>query len=368
MVGIEAFRRGLRRLATAVTLAMAIASAAHAQTPPLPNPSAPVDFAAVAGGPETFSPADTQPAGTAPSYYAGEGSEPTAPRMEMSLWDTITDSLFGDVYAPGRWRPLPLRTFFSEGWLEPWAGAPAGKDDLTPRHGWLGAFDGVFYRLWLTTFTYSHNLNKPYHGDQYSGLYQIFLPFSRRFEILMNVPFVVSNGTVSPNHAYTHEFGDLLISPRVLLSETAATTQLFSLNINVPTGTPGTGNGIMALRPRYEFWTNPGGPWVVRGGSSFFVPMNNNYSHSHTAYDGDLAIGRYFRPHDVPIGDLVLYAAANWSIPLDGTTKANTYFGVGPGTRFHIAKNFFFLHYWEFPLVGPHPYTYTMSTALLKVF
>ncbi|HKM52521.1 MAG TPA: hypothetical protein VJY33_03865 [Isosphaeraceae bacterium] len=222
MVGIEAVRCGLRRLATAVTLAMAIASAAQAQTPPLPNPSAPADFAAVAGGPETFSPPpDTQPAGTAPSYYAGEGTEPTAPRMEMSLLETITDSLFGDVYAPGRWRPLPLRTFFSEGWFEPWAGAPAGKDDLTPRHGWLGAFDGVFYRLWLTTFTYSHNLNQPYHGDRYSGLYQIFLPFSRRFEILMNVPFVVSNGTVSPNHAYTHEFGDLLISPRVLLSETA---------------------------------------------------------------------------------------------------------------------------------------------------
>ena len=94
-----------------------------ARTPPLPNPSAPADFATAAGGPETFSPpADTQPTGTAPSYYAGEGTEPTAPRVEMSLWDTITDSLFGDVYAPGRWRPLPLRTFFSEGWFEPWAG------------------------------------------------------------------------------------------------------------------------------------------------------------------------------------------------------------------------------------------------------
>src|SRR5271157_5765438 len=91
MVGIESVRRGLRRLATAVTLAMAIASTARAQTPPLPNPSAPADFAAVAGGPETFSPPDTQPAGVAPSYYAGEGTEPTAPRMDMSLWDTITD-------------------------------------------------------------------------------------------------------------------------------------------------------------------------------------------------------------------------------------------------------------------------------------
>ena len=104
-----------------------------------------------------------------------------------------------------------------------------------------GAFDGVFYRLWLTTFTYSHNLNQPYHGDRYSGLYQIFLP------ILAAVrdpherdAFVVSNGTVCAEPRRTPmSLATCWISPRVLLSETAATTQLFSLNINVPTGTPG---------------------------------------------------------------------------------------------------------------------------------
>ncbi|MBV8487091.1 MAG: hypothetical protein JO161_02315, partial [Planctomycetaceae bacterium] len=176
MQGIQAGRRGLRRLATAVTFAMALTAAAHAQTPTLPNLSVPADFATVAGGPETFSPAaDIQPLGSAPSYYAGEGTQPTAPRVEMSLWDTITDSLFGDVYAPGRWRPLPLRTFFSEGWFEPWASGPAGQDGLTPRHGWLGAFDDVFFRLWLTRFTYFNRLDQPFHGNRYSGLYQIFL-------------------------------------------------------------------------------------------------------------------------------------------------------------------------------------------------
>jgi hypothetical protein len=70
----------------------------------------------------------------------------------MGLFDTILDSLFGDVYAEGRWRPLSLGTFFSEGWLEPWASAPSGREGLTPRHGWLATFDGVFYRLWFTTF------------------------------------------------------------------------------------------------------------------------------------------------------------------------------------------------------------------------
>jgi hypothetical protein len=309
-----------------------------------------------------------QPALAVPSYNSGQGSAPAAPRIEMSLLDTIIDSLVGDVYAEGRWRPLSLGTFFSEGWLEPWASGPAGQDGMTPRQGWLGAFDDVFYRLWLTTFGYFNRLNEPFHGERYSGLYQIYLPFSRRFEIRMDVPFVVSNGTKAPNHGYTSQFGDLVISPRFLLSETTAMTQIFAVDIRTPTGSPATGNGAMAIQPNYQFWLNPAGPWVVRGGSGIYVPMNTAQAPGHTAYTGDLAVGRYFTPHDVPFGDLVLYVNTTRSIPLDGTTKTNTYFGIGPGTRFHIGKDFYFLHYWEFPLVGPHPYTYTVQTALLKVF
>ena len=44
----------------------------------------------------------------------------------------------------------------------------------------------------------------------------------------MNVPFVVANGTKDPMRGYTSEFGDLLV-PRFLLSETAATSQVFAL-------------------------------------------------------------------------------------------------------------------------------------------
>lgn len=58
----------------------------------------------------------------------------------MSFFDVVTDSLAGDVYAPGRWKPLPLSTFFSEGWDEPWAGGPNGQGgEGAPRQGWLNA-------------------------------------------------------------------------------------------------------------------------------------------------------------------------------------------------------------------------------------
>ena len=140
------------------------------------------------------------------------------------------------------------------------------------------------------------------------------------------------------------------------------------MDIKTPTGTAATGNGIMALQPRYAFWWNPGGPWVVRGGSGVYVPLNVSQGPAGTAITGDLAVGRYFIPHDAPFGDLVVYAASNVKVPVDGTAGAGTDFGIGPGTRFHLTNNYFFLHYWEFPVTGPHPFTYSMQFALLKIF
>jgi hypothetical protein len=283
----------------------------------------------------------------------------------MSLFDAAVESLTGDVYAPGRWRPLSVATLFTEGWDEAWAGGPAGRDGLTPRHGWLGSFDGVFYRLWFTTFSYQNQLNTPFGGNRYGGETTIFLPLNRRFEIRFDVPFVVANGTTAANRGYTSQFGDFQIVPRVLLAETAATTQILAMDIRTPTGTATTGNGIMALTPKYEFWTNPGGAWVVRGSAGVNVPLNQ--PNLDTAFVGGLDVGRYFTPHDVPFGDFVVYAATNWRVPF-GHDPTGTYFSVGPGTRFHITQNFFFLGFWEVPVTGPTPFTYNAQFAILKVF
>jgi hypothetical protein len=330
-------------------MCLALGATARAQEPGVPGPTPAGDFASVVDG--TDSP-----------------MEPPAPRIEMGLLDTVTDSLFGDVYAEGRWRPLSLGTFFSEGWFEPWAGAPAGRDGLTPRHGWLGSFDGVFYRLWLTTFGFSNNINTSFGGDRYLGTYSIFLPFSRRFEVLLDAPFLVSNGTQNPSRGYISEFGDLTVTPRFLLSETAATSQVFAIGIRTPTGSPSTATGIMAMTPRYEFWTNPVGRWVARGSTGFFVPMNKAEVPAQTSCVGGLAIGRYFTPHDVPFGDLVFYCESNFTVPLEGGASRFTTVTVGPGTRFHIANNYFFLADLDIPVTGNRPDCYTVLVALLKVF
>ena len=217
----------------------------------------------------------------------------------------------------------------------------------------------------LASCAASFHLDTSDRGNRYGGLYQVFLRFSRRFGVRLDVPFVVSSRTQAPGRGYTSQFGDLTIVPRFLLSETAAATQVFALDIRTPTGTTATGNGTMSLAPRYEFWSNPGGRCVVRGGSGIVAPVNTSRGPSGTAYFGDLAVGRYFTPHDVPFGDLVFYVAANWNVLLDGTRKTATNIDVGPGTRFHITNNFFFLHDRQFPLTGPHPYTFAVQFALM---
>lgn len=364
------------------------AACARAQAPALPAPTVPADLATILGEAEGVGVGGVQPPELLTPINGPGVPRPSllanGPRVEMSPLETVTDSLLGDVYAPGRWRPLSFGTFFSEGWLEPWAGGPAGESGLTPRHGWLGAFEGVFYRLWVAGMTYQQGLNAPYGGNSYTSSYTIFLPFSRRFELALHVPFVTANGTTDIGRGYRSDFGDLIIGTRFLLSETARTTQTFNLDIRVPTGQVETGNNLMALTPRYEFWSNPFGAWVVRGGAGINAPLNKNdlrpypvlqpngnigfgESTAQTGFTGDFAVGRYFRPHDVPFGDLVLYAASNVIVPFEDR-GIPTYFGVGPGTRFHIANDYYFLNYWEFPLVGPRAFDYQMQVAILKVF
>src|SRR5262245_55522760 len=228
-------------------LFLALGATARAQSFGLPGTEEPVNFTSgVDDVQPTIEPLFPEPVAPTPLFETNEGLSQDPACDEPGLFDTACESLFGDAYAPGSWRPLYLSNFFSEGWREPWAGAPAGRDGLTPRHGWLGSFDGVFYRLWFTQFGYSNHLNAPYGGNRYTGDYEIFIPFSPRFEILLDVPFVVANGTTDPRHGYTSQFGDLTVVPRFLLSETAATTQVFALAVRTPTGETGTGNGSMA--------------------------------------------------------------------------------------------------------------------------
>ena len=281
-----------------------------------------------------------------PSYYPGAGVAPPGTRVEMGLFDTITESVFGPA-DPDTWRPLPLSTLFSEGWNEAWVPSPSGSGGA-PRQGWINASDGNMYRLWF--FTFAQAFNQGPKGNAYLGAYTLYTPLSRRLLLITNIPFVLRNSagsglpTISPtgltmptskNHT---TFGDISFTPRVLLHE----TQDFSLTAEVAVLVP-TGNqplaGKTALIPAVSFWNNFAGRWVIRGGIGDYIPLGGGGSDSLIS---QLAIGQTLTDHDVPLfGDFTWYVSTVVNTPLrDGQHTSVT---LTPGMRTHLGRDWYFL-------------------------
>jgi len=286
-----------------------------------------------------------------------------------SILDAAGESLTGDVYAePSRWRELSLGTIFTEGWDEAWVSPPAGEGGA-PRQGWINAFDGVFYRLGIATFGFADDFND--NGNQYTGGLTLYAPFNRRFELRIDTPFVVSNKGVRDH--YLTSFGDLQITPRLLLSETRNFTQSFNLTFRVPTGHVENFTGVAAVTPTYEFWANVWQGLVLRGGVGFFVPYGGqslNEVHARTTFLANLAAGYYFTPHDrTPFGDMVWYLSPNLYQFIDNRgPRSLTTLSLTPGFRTHLGQNWYLLGGVEVPVTEPKPFDYQLLSGLMKVF
>jgi hypothetical protein len=206
--------------------------------------------------------ATIQPPAVGRTFVAPEGWNG---RTEVSpLSSVIWESIFGEA-DPNLWRPLTLSTLFSEGWREDWVPSPNGSGGA-PRQGWINAVDGNMYRLWF--FTFAQGFNDPPKGNAYLGSFTIYTPFSRRFELITNVPFYLRNNAVTglpiidPNQpavttTKSHSgFGDLSFTPRVLLHETQDFSLTTELSVSVPTGTQPVAGNTTALTPAVGFWNN----------------------------------------------------------------------------------------------------------------
>ena len=140
---------------------MGVSTACHqamAQPPAVPR-------AAPAGGPAddagTNLVAGPVEAYTMPEVAGAEDPVPDLPGLplppsaepphEAGWLNRIAESMFAD--RADLWRPLSLRTFLSEGWDEPWSSPPRSSTGA-PRQAFINAFDGVFYRLYLLSFSY----------------------------------------------------------------------------------------------------------------------------------------------------------------------------------------------------------------------
>ena len=280
-----------------------------------------------------------------PTYFPAYGGAATANRVELGMFDTITESIFGQP-DPDTLRPLPLSTIFSEGWNEGWVPSPNGSGGA-PRQGWINAMDGNLYRL--SFFSFGEAFNQAPKGNAYFGSYTLLAPLSRRLELIINVPFYVRNNAVSglpildPNNGSatttTHSgFGDMSFTPRVLLHETKDFSFTGELAVVTPTGTQPLAGKTTTLVPALGFWNNFSGGWAIRGGVGLGIPMNGSGDYMIN----QLAIGNTFTKHDVPLfGDFTCYLSAVANTPLADGNQTSVV--LTPGMRTHLGNDWYFL-------------------------
>jgi hypothetical protein len=89
------------------------------------------------------------------------------------------------------WSPLYASEYLTTGWDQPFVLPTAGSGGA-PRQGWVGAFDGQFFRAWFFAFVDAQGVNS-HVGDLYVGRYTIFCALSRRLEFQWDSLFIVSD-------------------------------------------------------------------------------------------------------------------------------------------------------------------------------
>ena len=295
---------------------------------------------------------------------------PVQTERHYSFTEAVVESVTGDVYsdeAAARWQDLSFSNMFSKGWDKPWSSPPNGGGGA-PRHGWLNAYEGVFYRLSIATFGWQHGLNG---GDGYNLNVTSFTPLNQRMEIQTDIPVMTSTPGASGNGSETN-FGDFKITPRIMLSESRDVSQSLNVTFRTPTGDVFNGNHVASISPQYNFWANSWKGLVVRGGAGFAIPYAGDIAQSgaRSTFDANLAVGYYFTPHDfTPVGDLVWYVSTNLSQPIDNrAATSNTFVSLTPGFRTHVGDNWFLLGAVEVPVTSNAAYEYQVLAGIMKVY
>jgi hypothetical protein len=240
---------------------------------------------------------------------------------------------------------LPLSTLFSEGWDQAWVPSPSGSGGA-PRQGWINAADGNLYRLNFLAF--AQGFNRSPDGTAYRFGYTLMTPLNRRLELITNIPFVLRNNvdtgkpiiepsglTATAMQSQTG-FGDITLTPRLLLHETKDFSLTSELTVTIPTGTRPLAGNTAALTPAVSFWNNVTGGVVVRGG--VFIPTQGGGDELISQF----AIGQTLTPHDMPVvGDFTYYLSTVVNTPLanSGLTRVV----LTPGIRTHVGNDWYFL-------------------------
>jgi Putative MetA-pathway of phenol degradation len=295
--------------------------------------------------------------------------------------DVIGESLFGEA-STSEWTPLSFSGLLTEGWNQPFVFSPP-SDSGALRQEWINASNGVFYRQWVLDYNYRNHVDPS--GNRDIGTWSIFAPLSRRLEIYIAIPFVDYHRVDSPTDlsrgqgtlsdrfpagrgtSYQASFGDISITPQVLLSETRNTSIMSVLTIRTPTGSLNAGNGDTSLGPQIQFWQGLPRRWVIRGGAGPTIPLSD--TGLHTTFDTSLTIGKFLTLDDVRyFKEFTVWLAVNNSAAMDHVGPALDTLTVLPGLRFRMTPKTWFLFGVEVPLVAPRDEDYAMYVRLVKRF
>ena len=300
--------------------------------------------------------------------------------VTAGVLETALESLFGEALTSG-WTPLSFATLFTEGWNQPFVFSPA-SDSGALRQEWINAANGVFYRQWVLDYNFRDHATPT--GNRDIGTWSVFAPLSRRLELNISIPFVDFHAVVnpsassggraslnpragSPGPSYQATFGDITITPQVLLSETKNTSIMAVLAIRTPTGSRFAGDGDTSIGPQIQFWQGLPDRWVVRGGAGPTIPVSA--TGLHTTFDTSLTRidCRFLTLDDVKyFKDLTVWVAASNSAVMDHSGPAADTLTILPGIRFRIAKDTWFLYGVEIPLVAPRNEDYGMYFRLVR--
>ncbi len=290
-----------------------------------------------------------------------------------SALDVIRASLFDDIYseeAKALWTPLYLRTYFTEGWDTPFV-LPTSSSAGAPRQGWVGAFDGQFFRAWFFVFAFDQGVNS-HVGNGYLGRYTIWVPFNRRLEFQWDSYFIVSNKGGASN-TYHGNIGDQTFWLKTQLCETKNYGYGTGLGLNVPTGRTENGQGLNYLQAGFRFlWFPFGGKWMVRGETGPIIPFAHT---GYAQYQDVLGLGRYFAgSKDSWFQQVWLYLIATQTSTVAGTPHHETTFTLLPGMRLKLPGRVFEsvgTGLWYFfadvnvPMTGPQAFSYQPIFAIL---
>ena len=181
-----------------------------------------------------------------------------------SFGDVLFLSAIGKTDTP--FTPLSLLNF-GEGWLEPWTPPPNGELHLQ-RGGWVNTASGFFSRELDPAFTF--NAGTSGTRDEYIGAASLFVPLNRRLQIGLYVPFVNSYQSTGTKPSAT-SFGDVVVTPQVMLEETETLSLSALFAIRMPTGEAKTINDLTVLTPSLAIWQDLPAGWQWRGGGSVWI-------------------------------------------------------------------------------------------------